>query len=436
MIYPKPKDWKSALVLTGCFCLINAGSAWAQAADPLPPHDEPLPIPISFSVDRGAEGLLSPVPNDVFDVGSMGLLTEGEIFQSSGRALGAPPDETNVYRLSGALGCLPRVGPAPCISSPPGVFGLVPSDNIISLSYGMDSGSVLQFSVDPTAIGMPGYDVHFESTLSPAPFGDPGNEAAGDIYKSQRFGAFGSYIPDHIAAGHILDPASDWHDLYRDEQELGLQAPAGAGDTSPEDDLDAFEEADTGDPFWGVDSIINATGAPGIDGIVDPEKFAFFSLDEVSPSLGGPVSSDDILVATAPDPDFGFDIFADGVLNIGLMAGDVLDALALSDIGNVSGGSSGHAPNGFLDIGEDEALFSLALGSPTLAALGLSAADVFYTDFSGSFRLYARHDQLGLRFGDELNALDIKARTPEPGTLIGLALLGVGGLFGATRKKR
>ena len=119
-----------------------------------------------------------------------------------------------------------------------------------------------------------------------------------------------------------MEPAC-FNDLYRDERELGLQAPAGEGSTPPEDDLDAF---------------------------------------------GGPVSSNDILVSTAPDPNFGFDIYADGILDIGLMPGDILDALALSDIGTVAPGRpSGNAPNGILDTGSDEALFSLQAGSPTLA---------------------------------------------------------------------
>ncbi|MGB5592589.1 MAG: PEP-CTERM sorting domain-containing protein [Crocosphaera sp.] len=78
--------------------------------------------------------------------------------------------------------------------------------------------------MNPFAIGENGTDVRFESLLSPDPTGDPGNEAAGDIFKTPAFELFGSYILDHIAYGHILNPANKENKLYRDEVELGLQA--------------------------------------------------------------------------------------------------------------------------------------------------------------------------------------------------------------------
>ncbi|NEO54802.1 MAG: trypsin-like serine protease [Okeania sp. SIO3B5] len=435
-----------------------------------------LAIPISFSVDGGAfnplrDGIIAPLPNpaeglfpfnpppDPNDVWALspflgGYATEGEVFQSSGAVLGLPPDGTNIDRMSSALGIgpcpaggPPYVGPfepnpgapLPCPAPPGGpfgTFGLQPDDNMISLSYGMDSGSILQFSVDPLAIGIPGTDVFYESIVSPMPDGDPGNEAAGDIFKTPEFVAFGSYIPDHIAYNHILVPAVLLNELYRDESEMGLQAPSEEGLVEPEDDLDGFEEADTGDPFWGVDF--------DVDGIVDFEKFSFFSLDEVSPSIGGSFTSDDIFVTT--DPGFDFDIYADGVLDIDLQLGDILDALALSDIGGFGFGASGNAPNGILNPGADEALFSLAELSPSLLDFGVSPGDVFYTDFLRPFNpllrwteggsLYARHDEIGLEFDDELNALDIKpSAIPEPSSILGLLAIGGLGLMGL-RKKR
>lgn len=381
------KFWPLALVLSSGFGVLSAGSA--RAVPPDPPHDPPLPLPISFSVDRGAEGIPT-TPNDVFSLGPLGLNlpTEGEVFQSSGAVLGLPPDTTNIDRMPAAL---------------EGTFGLVPGDNIISLSYGLDSGNVLQFSVDPLAIGLPSTDVNFEALR---------NEAAGDIFKSVSFNDFGSYIEEHIAAGHILSPANPPpNDLYRDDLELGLQAP-----DPVEDDLDALEEADTGDPFWGVD-------VDG-DGAVDPGKFAFFSLDAASPSVGV-ASTSDILVSPGADI---FAAYASGVVDIGLQANDVLDALALSDVGSAG------RPNGLLDIGADEALFSLQANSPTLGALGLSPGDVFYTDFTGKFSLYASATDLGLEFDDELNALDIKP-VPEPTAILGLLALGTLGAGSALKRK-
>ncbi|MDJ0729135.1 MAG: trypsin-like serine protease [Crocosphaera sp.] len=427
-----------------------------------------LPLPISFSVDGGAfnplrNGINAPIPNpadglavppapDPNDVwalgtapGSRGYATEGEIFQSSGAILGLPPDGTNVDRMSSALGIGPCPGGPPYVgpfnpnpgdplSCPPppggplGTFGLQPNDNIISSSYGMDSGEILQFSVDPDAQGLPGTDVFIQASA---------DEAAGDIFKTPEFEPFGSYILDHIVAGHVLSPANKLNDLYRDERELGLQGSdkGDNGEPATPDDLDGFEEADTGDPFWGVDIDVN--------GIVDFEKFSFFSLDEVSPSLGGPFTSDDIFVTTAPG--FNFGIYADGVLDIKLLPGDILDALALSDIGGFGFGPSGNAPNGILNPGADEALFSLVEDSPSLLNFGVSPGDVFYTDFIRPFNpllrwteggsLYARHDEIGLEFDDELNALDIKPSVPEPSSIIGLFALGGLGLT-QLRKKR
>ncbi|MGK7878502.1 MAG: hypothetical protein AB4060_00115 [Crocosphaera sp.] len=408
----------SLLITLTSSCVINTGFVRSQV-DNLPDQHPPLPLPVTFSVDINAEGLPVPLhgnPNDVWALDQSGYATEGEVFQSSGATLGLPPDGTNVDRMSSSLGLGPAPGGPPFVgpfapnpgapnAAPPapgrslGTFGLQPMDNIFSLSYGMDSGNILQFSVTPNTVGRRGTDVFFESTLSPIPTGDPGNEAAGDIFKSRWFSPFGSYIPDHLAVNQLLNPATKLNNIYRDEQELGLQAPANAGANSPEDDLNGLEEADTGDNFWGVDNDVN--------GVVDNDKYAFFSLGSSSLSLGGTVETADILVA---DDSQMFTTYADKT-DIGLQAGDIVDALVLSDVGNVGVGPSGKAPNGVLDMG-DEALFSLAAGSPTLATSNLSAGDVLYTDFDGTFNLYAQYDHLGLEKTDDLNALDIKPGSP------------------------
>ncbi|MGK7942605.1 MAG: PEP-CTERM sorting domain-containing protein [Crocosphaera sp.] len=470
----------------------------ALAVPPDPPHDPPLPLPISFTVNgvtsptpNVAEGI-NTFPNDVLDLFGLGVPTEGEIFQSAGFPLGAPPNTTNIDRMSASLGIGRVAGgactgnffltlPEPCFTNPaihagfgPGSFGLTPVDNVISLSYGKDSGNVLQFSVDPEADGLVGTDVYFESTVSPHDIPDSfvGDEAAGDIYKSIEFAMIGSYVAEHIAADQIIKPASpNLNELYRDELELGLHAPGEEVDspTQPfEDDLDGFEEADTGDPFWGVDIVDESVdpAVPGIDGAVDSprtdpsdfsdsEKNAFFSLDALSGSIGlttiaqgGPipvytpsgdtdVSADDILVS--PGPGF-FGIYANGVADIDLLPGDVLDALVLSDER-----PGINIPNGFLDPGVDEALFSLQAGSPTLALLNLQPGDVFYTNFSQTFEetggrkfgLYADNLDIGLDNDDELNALDIKpyVAVPEPSSAISLLALGLLGL-GSSRKLR
>lgn len=460
---------------------------------------------VSFSVDGGALNPLRPVgtanpaegienvfnplnhPNDVYVLGTAPAIgpapgghqlpTEGEIFLAGTGSFDVDPDGTNIDRLSGALGNVPRVGPhQPLPANPPatgdGVLGLQPGDNINALSYGKDSGNVLYFSVDPQSVGAAGTDVHFQSTLSPGPLplpilpgplnpggGDPGDEAAGDIFASQRFAKFGSYYGQHLAFGKkaplIAAPGDNL--LLYDESELGLQAPAvnGSAIGAPEDDLDALEMSDPSDPIWGVD--FNA------DGVLQPwEDPVWFSLDWFSPSIGlmsqpfggdiplftptldQTVSADDILMTP---PGFGEDINGNGVLDLGedfngdgllddftfgiyasgldmgLLMDDNIDALVLSDEGLF----------GLLDPGLDEALFSLAAGSPTLAALGFSAADVFQTDFTGNFWLYAGHNALGLLFDDDLNALDIRP-APLPASFY-LLLIGLGGLLGANSRR-
>ena len=82
---------------------------------------------------------------------------------------------------------------------------------------------------------------------------------------------------------------------------------------------------------------------------------------------------------------------------MGLDVADDIDALCVSDVGE----------RGHLDVGDDEALFSLAPGSPTLIGMGRSPGDVFYTRFDGSFSIYALASDIGLMESDNLNALDI-----------------------------
>jgi len=420
------------------------GGISCQTTPPLNPYN------VVYSVAGGhnpAEGILQgifgfppPQPNDVYSLGpGNGYLTEGELFQSSGVAGGAAPDMTNLDRLSSSLGAgpaplggAPFTGPfaptpgAPAPWPPPpgalGTFGLLSADNVDALSYGRDGGKILLFSVNTAALGLNGTAVYFEANVAPpsgapiSPFppsnggGDPGQEAAGDIFRSARFSNFGAY------GGQTLNPAPYGSNaLEIDEVLLGLQAPAGTwalGLGIGEDDLDALEAEDA--------SAIDSDG----DGIPNPGTHAYFSLDFASvqvvngiadpfPGVAtGPdpdgVTADDILISPVPGPAgpvFRYAIFARGVLDIGLLPGDDLDALVLSDID----------PVGSLNPG-DEILFSLAGGSPSLVAGAnplmpagvLSPGDVYRKRFGAPPILYyARAVDLGLLDSDELDALDI-----------------------------
>ncbi|GAB4321900.1 MAG: hypothetical protein Kow0074_13040 [Candidatus Zixiibacteriota bacterium] len=409
-------------------------------------HTPPLdPYSVLYSVDgknNPAEGLLvpgHPEPNDVYALSQLvnGYNTEGELFQSSGAFLGSAPDRTNVDRISAVLGIGPAplggppfTGPfAPNAAPPPfppppgalGTFGLRDGDNINSLSFGRDAGNVLLFSVNTLAKGVVGTAVHFEAVLSPVagpggPLGpsngggDPGNEAAGDLFRSQLYRPFVG--PAGLGFGQTLVPTPRaTNGLEIDELQFGLQAPAinhSAGLGFGEDDLDAVE-ADNAD---NVDS--------NRDGI--PENHVYFSLGPSSTQIiaGVPdpfpgsstaldpngVSTDDILIAPpSGGPAFRYAIFARGVQDLGLLDGDMIDALALLDTD----------PYGRLNDG-DMFLFSLAGGSPSLVAGAnpnmpggtLSPGDVYFKRIGvAGIQYYANAPSLGLNPEDELDALDI-----------------------------
>jgi hypothetical protein len=406
--------------------------------------------PVSFSLDgwiNAAEGLFvpdsapgHPEPNDVYAVGpGNGYLTEGEIFQSSGAHDGWPPDMTNWHRSASALGIWQGIAPWgqiyhgpwwpntgwPVPAPPPpgqlGTFGLLSGDNINALSHGRDAGQVLLFSVNTIAQGKPGTAVHFQTTISPPAGalsllrpsnggGDPGSEAAGDIFRSQRWRWFSRYY----GYGPVLNPAPPGtNGLELDEVMLGLQAPAVAysiGLGIGEDDLDALEAADFAEVDYCHDGIpdnaayfsLTPTSVQVANGMPDP-----FPGQCTAPDPDG-VTADDILISPVVPlvgPFFRYAIFASGVQDIGLLPGDDLDALCLADSNEV----------GRLNLG-DKALFSLADGSPSLVAGAnpnmpgggpFAPGDVFFTDFTGVIKLYATANHLGLLPRDELDALDI-----------------------------
>ncbi|MCP3905325.1 MAG: hypothetical protein GY715_16990 [Planctomycetes bacterium] len=241
--------------------------------------------------------------------------------------------------------------------------------------------------------------------------GDPGDEAAGDVYISARFARVGGPL---TFVGITPAPLGT-NTLGVDEEALGLQAPAATYEKltgTPEDDLDALEADDA------------ATIDADLDGIIDQGRYAFFTLDPGSPSLFPPaIAANDILVATAPAVPgvFLFFPYADGTASIGLLPDDVIDALVLDDNGFAGTGD----PDGIWNAG-DEILFSLEAGSPSLLGTianpampiggAFSGGDVFSKAFGpvvpASIGRYASAAELGLVFDDELDAIDLALSTP------------------------
>jgi hypothetical protein len=266
-------------------------------------------------------------------------------------------------------------GNPPPANLPAASLGLASGDDIDALSYGLDvlddfedpeaEGSfMVAFSVDPASVGSPNSGVNREATQT---------------------------TPEAYADEFITYFQNSNIELV-DEQALVLQ------EGSLGDDLDAL----TGQP----------TRYPDPDGNTIPERPVFFSLAPGSPSLTTlGVSPADLLFSQ----NGSVGVYA-LESDLGLVPGDDVDALCLQKSGLPSPvlrpgvGPPGPPAPGAAQF--DYALFSLARGSPTLATIGASAADLLVTDFSPNRpnlvappALYAEAAKLGLLDSDDLDAL-------------------------------
>jgi hypothetical protein len=319
---------------------------------------------------------------------------------------------------------------------------------ITGLSLGADrinlpKNTKLFFSVDPASVGLDGTAVNGQALR---------NQAASDVFE----------IPFHQATPF---PVRGGNTLTINQEVMGLGSNFGpaALATPSRDNLTDFDlytqHALPSRSLSNLDSPITAAGDRGTadrprvgDDVLARTFDTYFTLET------GP----DILRSNLAT------VFAQGVADIGLAALDVLDGFALfrpSVMAGVIGKAlerglavlstnleQNPANGGFtfdhnftgefrgIDMfqgqaASDLALFSLARGSPTLQALRLSAADIFITDFDGTFTLFASAESLGLRFDDNVDGLDSIA-TPEPGTLVLLGLGGLGLLWSRGRRSR
>ncbi len=367
--------------------------AWLSSAGHGSPDDEDFPdfppeipfgCPASFAVDALSEGIdpaLTGQSNDVFF------------------SFGAPEHplrsfETQAYGMGNSLWLDVQMGQ---LQQP-----FQAGDAMNSLSFGQDGTVVpnpdcnecvnydgaLYFSVTRNSTGATCSDVYRNAWFP----GLSAGEAAGDIYAS-RVPHFGKYkgVPG------IFPP---WNDnvMAADNVNLGL-SPLHPGIGVAEDDMTALELSTL------------PTTTPCVTTNLTTLAFATFT----GPSFSGDEATIyyfNVGAGLYEYPDLQF--FASAA-DMGLQAGDVIDALVLSNIGgepiDVDNNSScAEHPNIVLDPGEDEVLFSLAPGSPSLG-LG-SPANIYYSDFQGSFALYASAADLGLLDQDDVNAADIKPLAP------------------------
>ena len=204
---------------------------------------------------------------------------------------------------------------------------------------------------------------------------------------------------------------------------------------------------DTRDPALDVRNAIK----PDRKDIYGSTFDTYFTLDSASLSLA-PNSAADVLVNLGPGEGPGFRLFA-FASHAGLIFSDDIDAIALDryalapqeDVvpgleflaepeelidGRYVPGGGLFGIDSFGGLSADAMLFSLSRGSPTLdifdPVLGrkLSAADVFVTDFDGTFAMFSSAESLGLYAqSDNIDALDAARLVPEPSTLALLALL-------------
>lgn len=278
------------------------------------------------------------------------------------------PNPAQVFSLVPPTGGC-DAGGAPVLEVVAPAFGLVGNDNVDALSTNTFTPPTLSyyliFSADRASVGQAATSFNAEAA---------NNQAASDLWQTNLTGN----SPVAGMAGCIPFVVPPPHFLHRNQTDYNLirTVPAGVMVAAPQDNIDAVEM-----------DVLDITG----DNIHDFN--AYFSLDAASPSLaaGSPA---DIYVSLAGSGAFGvFSVPA----QIGLQPGDNLDALVMWDRGVLG------APDPLLDF----ALFSLAPGSPTLAAFGLSPAMILVTDFNGTFCPFVGPGQLGMQVADNLDGLDV-----------------------------
>lgn len=294
---------------------------------------------------------------------------------------GAPINPAALYSQVVPAGGCDAGGPGPVLEVGRVAFGLVANDNVDAVSANtlLDPADdlVFIFSGDRATQGIGG-----------SPYNNQWgrNQAAADLFQT---GAAPSNSPAGVMGGPCNPSAlipPPMPALIVNQTGFNMIMTRGPGMpflAGPIDNIDGVEMDD-------FDT--DGDGAHDVD--------LYFSLDAASPSVTSPA---DIYYSAFGSG--GFTLFSMPG-QIGLAPDNNLDALVVWDIVN----------QGVADAGSDYALFSVAPGSSVLAgpdavpgtADDYSPADIFVTDFGGSFCLYTKANQLALRFQDNVDGLDVR----------------------------
>jgi hypothetical protein len=253
-----------------------------------------------------------------------------------------------------------------CIDPSSGAY-----DDIKALSFGWDTIPMglppLQFSVDASSQGMASTAVRAEASCSPS-------EPQADAFEASLDG-------------------TNAQDLDGDGLACGSNNGYGLGlmEGTVTDDMDALER----DPCLFVDLDCN-----GI-----PENPIYLTLAPGSPSLDmvGATPTDILMTGAEYVPI----VWAEGITDLGLTQGDMIDAICIRD-----------NDNGRYDL-EDEVLFSLAPGSPTLSALSASPSAILRPGLSLPI---LAEGLLGLEPTDNLDALVCSRAFPSVAVYLPLVM--------------
>jgi prepilin-type processing-associated H-X9-DG protein len=353
----------------------------------LPIHRAAFGGPFVFSLDNRpkAPNSIDPIAIPPGVVGNGAEDPFGQIILPPPIRVGPSPS-LNPTLLSDADILVPGiVGPLINAARPVGTNYI---DEISSNHAAIHGGELrLLFSVDRASNGLPATAVRNQFDR---------NQQAGDIFLSNGlFPAPSTFLPllppDVGFFGDLPSVGSGTtNSMLLNQSHLTLTAGAGPGNFVNSTVFAPAIAPGTHDNVDGFDISLIDTTADQIG-----EKELFFSVNPSQPGLNAfYISAADVY--RAPPGALPVVLFAGaatmGLDNFGINT-DNVDGL---DIFDRSPGPLG-LPNGTLDPGIDYALFSLSPGSATLLNTpGLTAADIFFTDFANSFARFAKAADLGL----------------------------------------